>query len=371
LLIDALEKLFGHDFKLNSQPGFMQTASFYQHLMGSSEQPFSYSDCGGVEGLQPAMFWFAGKLKDPSLLYTEKQYLQRNTFNAKSSRLLPAALLWANGVGVKEIKEPVQKTWNGKGGNEVSMMRTSWQPGQGIYVGFKGGTPSVSHGHMDVGSFVMDANGVRWSTDLGMQQYNSLESAGLDIWNMSQHSQRWQVFRYNNFSHSTLTVNNQLQNVSGHARVVKTTADSTRTSTVMDLSALYNKNLQKAMRGIALINKQYVVVRDELETGDSVCTIRWAMCTPATVVSVNGNQARLTNKGRKLTLFVNGLPDVVVRTYPTYPPQPYDAPNPGTTMIGFEVTVPAHTRKMFDVIMVPGEENIAVQRSSLTSLEAW
>ncbi|HEY1200110.1 MAG TPA: heparinase, partial [Niastella sp.] len=153
LFNNVLEKIFGTDFNLNSQPGFMQTASFYQNLIGPSGQPFSYSDCGGIEGLQPAMFWFADKLKDPSLLYIEKKYLQTSKFNVKSNRLLPAAMLWANGVSVKEIKEPAQKTWNGKGGNEVAMMRTSWWGGKEIYVGVKGGSPSVSHGHMDAGSF--------------------------------------------------------------------------------------------------------------------------------------------------------------------------------------------------------------------------
>jgi hypothetical protein len=369
--ISVLEKLFGTDFHLNSQPGFMQTASFYENLVAPSGQPFSYSDCGGIEGLQPAMFWFADKLKDPSLLYIEKNYLQTSKFSVKSNRLLPAAMLWANGVSVKDIKEPVQKTWNGKGGNEVAIMRTDWRNGQGIYIGFKGGSPSESHGHMDAGSFVMDANGVRWSADLGMQQYNSLESAGLDIWKMDQNSQRWEVFRYNNYSHSTLTVNGQLQNVKGHATVVKSSTDPLNMHTVMDLTSVYNKNLQKAMRGIAIVNKQYVIVKDELETGDSVCVIRWAMLTPATVASINGNQARLTNKSQKLTLFVNGLPDVVLKTYRTDPPHSYDALNLGTTMIGFEITVPAHTRIMFDVIMVPGEENVAVQKASLKPLAEW
>jgi hypothetical protein len=371
LFISALEKLFATDFHLNSQPGFMQTASFYENLIGPSGQPFSYSDCGGIEGLQPAMFWFADKLKGPSLLYIEKNYLQTSKFSVKTNRLLPAAMLWANGVSVKDIKEPVQKTWNGKGGNEVAIMRTDWRTGQGIYIGFKGGSPSVSHGHMDAGSFVMDANGVRWSADLGMQQYNSLESAGLDIWNMAQNSQRWEVFRYNNYSHSTLTVNGQLQHVKGNATVVKSTTDPLNMNTLMDLTSIYNKNLQKAMRGIAIINKQYVIVRDEVETGDSVCVIRWAMLTPAAVASINGNQARLTNKGQKLTLFVNGLPDVVLKTYRTDPPHSYDALNPGTTMIGFEITVPAHTQKMFEVIMVPGEENVAVQKADLKPLAEW
>lgn len=369
--IDALEKVFGTDFSLNSKPGFMQTASFYENLIGPSGQPFSYSDCGGIEGLQPAMFWFAGKLKDPSLLFIEKGYLLTSRFNARTNRLLPAAMLWGKGVSVKEISEPVKNSWDGKGGNEITVMRTGWKNKQDIYVGFKGGSPSVSHAHMDAGSFVMDAGGVRWSADFGMQQYNSLESAGLDIWNMNQNSQRWDVFRYSNRSHSTLTVNGHLQNVGGEARIVKTSGDSLQMHAIMDLSSIYSNDLKKAMRGISIINGQYVVIRDELKTGDSSCVIRWAMLTPAEVTSINGNQARLTSKGQHLTLYVNGLPGVTLKTYATDPPHSYDALNLGTRMIGFEITVPPGTEKMFDVILLPGDKNIAVERDSLKPLSGW
>ncbi len=184
-----------------------------------------------------------------------------------------------------------------------------------------------------------------------------------------QNSQRWEVFRYSNFSHSTLTINGQLQNVNGHASILKTSAAPLNSYSVLDLTSVY-KQLQKAQRGVAIVNKQYVVVRDELETGDSTCVIRWAMLTPATVTSINGNQALLTNKGQKLTMYINGLPDAIFKTYSTNPPHSYDAANPGTILIGFEVTVPAHTKKAFDVIMVPGEDKPVVQKD-LKSLAQW
>lgn len=59
---------------------------------------------------------------------------------------------------------------------------------------------------MDAGSFVYEKNGVRWAMDLGMQNYFSLESKGVDLWNQSQEGQRWDVFRLNNMAHNTLTI---------------------------------------------------------------------------------------------------------------------------------------------------------------------
>ena len=42
------------------------------------------------------------------------------------------------------------------------------------FLGVKGGMPKYNHGHMDVGSFVFDADGVRWAEDLGSQNYHSI-----------------------------------------------------------------------------------------------------------------------------------------------------------------------------------------------------
>ena len=68
-------------------------------------------------------------------------------------------------------------------------------------MGFKGGSPGTNHAHMDVGSFVVDMQGVRWAVDLGGQGYHGLESRGVDLWNRGQDSERWTVFRLNNFGH--------------------------------------------------------------------------------------------------------------------------------------------------------------------------
>jgi hypothetical protein len=370
LFISAIENLFQTDFGLSQQPGFLQTASFYENMVSPANNVFNYADCGGIDGLQPAMFWFASKLKDPSVLWNERGSLIHNGTVAKWNRFLPAFLLWANNIDVKDIQPPTNRLWIGKGVNPVAVMRTSWQDPNSIYVGFKGGSPSNSHGHMDAGSFVMDAEGVRWSMDLGMQAYESLESKGIKLWDFAQNGQRWQVFRYVNQAHSTLTVNNQLQDVTGRAEIIASSSDSLFIRAVADLKPVY-KNLKAATRGIAIVNKQYVMVRDEIETGDSACTVRWSMLTPATVAGQDVNQLHLVNKGKKLTLYVNGAPEASLKTWPTDPPNSWDALNPNTTIVGYELTIPPHTKKEITVFLVPGEQQLAVKKSTLKPLSEW
>ena len=372
LMISMLEQLFGSDYGLSKEPGFLKTAAYYEQMVGPSGKPFNYSDCGvNPDGLQPAMLWFADKQKDYTLLWQEKLNLQQGKTMAKFNRLLPAAMIWGKDLDMNKVTAPAATTWVGDGENPVALMRTSWS-NNSIYVGFKGGTASTSHAHMDIGSFAMDAEGVRWSGDLGMQGYESMESKGLKIWDMTQESDRWKVFRYGNFSHSTLTVNNALQNMKGRAPITKHGNDSLFTHAVVDLGQIYKGQLVKAERGIAIVNKQYVTVRDELETGDSTCTIRWAMLTPAKVASINKNQMLLTNGGKKLTLYVNGLPEnAVLQTWTTDPPNSYDELNLGTVLVGFEVIVPAHTKTAFNVFLLPGEGQVSVKKSSLKPLIEW
>lgn len=374
LFISALERLFGTDYGLSQQPGFLKTAAFYENLETPAGYSFNYSDAngGGQDGLQPAMFWFAEKLNDPTVLFSEKSNLLASaSLPVKWNRFLPAIMLWAPHVNVKAIAPPGYKLWNGKGENAVAMMRTAWDDPNAIFVGLKAGSPSTSHGHMDVGSFVMDADGVRWGADPGMQDYESLESKGIKIWSGGQNEDRWRVFRLSNFSHSTLTVNNSLQNVKGNAAIISSSDDSLFLNAVTDMSSLYDKSLTMAKRGVAIVNRQYVLVRDEIETGDTACTIRWAMFTHATVSSIHGNQLQLTTKGKKLTLLVAGLADAQLRTWPTDPPNSWDALNLGTILVGFEITVPAHTKRSFNVLLAPGEGQIVLKKNSLKPLSEW
>jgi hypothetical protein len=187
---------------------------------------------------------------------------------------------------------------------------------------------------------------------------------------MAQNSQRWEVFRYNNFVHNTLTVNDQLQDVGGYAPITSWSDSPAMMNAVTDISSVYEGNLNSAKRGIAIIDKQYVTVRDEIETPGSVKRIRWTLLTSAKVQITGKNTAVLSKNGKKLTLKVQEPAGIVMKTWSTDPPHSYDAPNPGTIMVGFEVTVPANTKTALSVLLLPenAEENIAV---TFGNLENW
>jgi hypothetical protein len=371
MFISAIEKLFGKDFGLNQLPGFMKTAGFMENMTGATGLPFNYSDAGGGGGLHPAMFWLANKVNDPSLLWVERGYLKNRKPEALvRDRLFPAIMLWSGGIAIDKISAPKETMWLGNGKNPVAMMRTSWTDPNAIYVATKGGSVSINHAHMDIGSFVMEADGVRWAMDFGMQDYESLESKGIKLFGRTQDAERWTVFRLTNLVHNTLAIDSQHQLVTGNAPFIASSKNPAFMHTVTDLSEIYKGQIASSKRGIAVVDKKQVLIRDEIETLNKETTIRWTMLTPADVRIINDHQAMLTKDGKTLILDVGKLPNLKMKTWSTDPPKSYDAPNPGTILTGFEVTVPANTKIALNVSLIPGEKGKS-KLKNIPALENW
>lgn len=322
-------------------------------MIAPSGKSFNWSDNGANANLSPAMFWFADKKGDASVLYSEKQFLDIADFSKfKNIRELPAIMLWAKDIKLKDIKVPSEKFWMGQGLNPIAMMRTSWTDKNAIYLGFKSGSPSVNHGHMDVGSFVMEADGVRWASDPGMQNYESLESKGMKIFGRDQQAQRWTVYRMNNNSHNVITIDDQFQQVKGYAKIDKSSDKKDFMFVVSDITAVYEGQMKKVVRGAAVKNEKYVVIRDEVETLGKDTKFKWAMFTPAEV-EIGDNSAVLTANGKKMYLKVKGPANIEIKTWSTAPTTDYDAPNNGTVMIGFECVLPADSKESFEILLIP------------------
>ncbi len=353
LFICAVEKALGTDRGLSRSPGFLQTSDFLKHMIAPSGKNFNWSDNGLGASLSPAMFWLAQKSDKPSVLWSEKTFLKTDNFSKfKSIRELPAIMIWGKNIPLDKITEPKEKFWIGQGSNPVAMMRTSWTDPNAIYLGFKSGSPSVNHGHMDVGSFIMEADGVRWSSDPGMQNYESLESKGMSIFGRTQDAQRWTIYRMNNHSHNVITIDNQHQQVKGYGKIDAYSDAEAFSYVVSDISSIYDGQMKQVVRGVAMKDGKYVVVRDEVETLGKETKLKWAMFTFADV-ELGENSAILNQDNKKLYIQVKSPSNVEMKTWSTVPTNDYDAPNPGTVMVGFECSLPANSKAYFEVLLIP------------------
>ena len=371
LLLAALQGVYGSDFGLAARPGFLKTASYLENMTGPTGAAFNYSDSGAGGGLEPAMFWFAETLHDPGLLFVERARLEHVAPERLArDRLLPAAMVFGRGIDLGASTPPRSLVRVGGGKNPVALMRTSWTDTSAIFVGVKGGSASDNHAHMDAGSFVLDAGGVRWAMDFGAENYNQIEQAGVDLWNRAQSSPRWQVFRYNNLAHNTLTANGALQDVAGRATIRGTSSSPNFLAAVVDLSPVYVSSLASAARGIAIVDGDHVVVRDEVRSLPQATTLRWTLVTPAAVRITGPRSAELTKDGRTLQLTVVEPEVVTMKTWPTVSPHAYESSNAGTTMVGFEFVLPAGAAGASTVLLEP---EVAPHRAStpVAPLDRW
>lgn len=371
LFLSAIEKIFGTDFELSKIQGFVQSPNYIINMIGQREKPFNYGDSGGDLRLNVSLFWFADKLKNPGLVRYELLQLQnkKNYFFHAENRFLPASIIWGAKMALKNVPLPTENMYVGRGETPVCLMRSSWDEEKGIYLGVKGGSPkSNTHNHLDEGSFVMDAMGLRWAMDFGPQSYNTIESKGIDLWDNSQKSQRWTIFRYNNFAHNVITVDKQLFDVSGKVEIVKSSNNPEFMFGVLNTASLYDGRLKTAKRGLAIVDKKYVLIQDEIESSDKPVVIQWRMVTPAKATII-GNHIELEQKGEKMQLEVIANVPVKLKTWSTAPTNDYDAENPNTIIVGYEVQLPAHQKETILVKLLPEKTN--EEKTVLKPIDDW
>src|SRR5690606_38317827 len=198
-----------------------------------------------------------------------------------------------------------------------------------LYAAIKGGSPGSSHAHMDAGSFILEADSVRWALDLGMQGYNSLESRKLKIWDRSQESDRWKVFRIGPESHNILRIDGDAQSVSGKAEIVAFREDGGEAQVELDLSSLYPRT-EYVKRSMKIVAGKAVMIQDEWKfPADESGTISWQMVTAASV-SVKGDRLELTQDGRRLDMLTLNVPGASISVENVNDLiQAYDQPNNG------------------------------------------
>ena len=126
MLIAALESAFGTDNGLSQAPGFMESARFMQYMTAPGGDCFCFSDSPVEAECNMMMFWFAGKAKDLSLLWIERQYLDRPDMPFAEDRLLPSLMVFCSQLDLKHIGKPKKNFWFSRGDTPVFIYRGGW-----------------------------------------------------------------------------------------------------------------------------------------------------------------------------------------------------------------------------------------------------
>ncbi len=355
-MLAALDKIFSSDKGLSKTAGFSRTPEYMLYMVGTTGV-FNYSDNDPDYGRpQIAMWWFARKYGNNSLLYHEAAKLKNGAYFAPVGsgaiyvRLLPMVMPFIADLDFSEIPAPSKKLWAGHGVAPVVLVRTGWEDAANDrFVGIKGGTAQTSHSHMDGGSFVYDALGCRWAMDLGRDDYTTVEANMSGLWSYTQTSNRWTLLKCQNVYHNTLSLDNELHRVSGICTIRQVYDTDKLRGALLNTAPLYGEMVTAATRSVGLEYGKDLVIEDKLTIGAADRTVRWHMVTPATPTQLNDRCWQLEQNGKTLYLTVTSDQNFALKTWTTEPKLAWEGPNPGTVVVGFESQVKAKSKIVYTV----------------------
>jgi oligo-alginate lyase len=347
LLVAALRTATGQDWDIMHSDGLKASAPWVVHMTGPGGTFYNFADGSVRAGLMPALYFFAREMNQPALLRFQRDQARRFSAGGRE-RLAPlAAFWWVDSQAPAGPQLPL--FWSGRGVQPIAAWRSSWEDPDAFYFAMKAGGAAANHAHMDGGSFVLEAAGVRWAEDLGLQSYHSLESRGVQLWSMTQNSPRWRIFRLGPFSHNTLTLDGQLHNAAGMA----TLDEAGEQGAVIDLTPIFLTGQVTRATRRANVSTDRVLLEDIIEGAAPNTEIRWAMATRASI-ALEGDRARLEHQGRQLEARFHGLAPEVIDI--SQPATDLDVANPEMRLLVARAKAGPDGRAEIRVTLGPGSK---------------
>ena len=360
LYVAALDSALGTDFGASDAPGFSSTVDYHMQSTGPTLQFANFGDARPDVYPSPQVFWFARRFHRPAYAEYERPivlnaHLDPNE-QKESSRFAILGLFWSALPPVSGDTAPLPLVESFARVSQAYMRSAFDDPGA-WYIGFKGGDAHASHGHLDLGSFVMDAFGQRWANDLAGDSYGLPGYFG---------RQRWTYYRMRTEGHNTLTIDAQNEDLDANAVLTATGIAGNTMYAVADLGSAYKGKLTSWHRGVSLLDKQRVLVQDEIVPSQAVDVV-WNFHTFASVqISKDGRSATLRQGGVTLDAHILQPAEAHFSTASTQVPRP-QSPNPGLTNIVISLAKQASAQTIAVLFTQFSDESVP----ALKPLSTW
>ena len=356
VFLAALESALGTDFGLSQMTGFADTGLFPIYLTGPLGRTLNYADGGDGAIRAPQMFWLARAFRRP-------EYAR---YEAQAAGPHPLDLLWFDSTdGVAGPELPPDKYFRGA---EVATFRGAWNDRDAVFAGLKAGDNKANHSHLDLGSFVLDALGKRWASDLGADDYNLPGYFG---------GQRWNLYRLRAEGHNTLLINpgnGPDQDPKAWARIERFESKPDRAFAIADLTPAYARDASRVQRGIALLNRRQALVQDEIQTGKP-SDVWWFMHTSADIqIGQDGTRATLSQgnvhlQARLLAPAKATFTVMEAKPLPTSPHPNKQANNDGVRKLAVHLESVTDLRLV--VLLAPLPEGETMPKDETVALKEW
>ena len=353
MYLGSLETACGTDFGLGDLPGVERGGWFPVYLNSPAGGPFNFADAEEDDEptAGPQFLWMARRFREPRFA--------RYRIEHQQGRVAGLDVIWGSGIERKPWQSIERDRYFRE--VEVATMRDGWDKANGWFVGFKAGSNAFSHAHLDVGSFVLEAKGVRWAVDLGPDDYDlpgyfsqlgplryrlQSESDEYDLPGYhDQTRQRWTYYRLRAEGHNTLVLNpgkGPDQHSGGFGKITAFQSRPQGVELTADLTGVYPA-AERVTRSLSFERGRRLDIRD-------VVTLRqpgevwWFVQTRASVApSADGRTLTLAQKGRTIHLRLvepdSGRFELgPARPLPTSPHPPKQAVNKGVTRIAVHLS---------------------------------
>jgi hypothetical protein len=347
----SLQSALGTDFGLGDLPGMAEAGVFRIYGAGPAGQFFNFADAGENSGAEPSLFWLARRYQNPAYAAAA-----RRAAGARPSAL-DLAYFDPQGGAADLQRLPLDRHFRAA---DIVFFRSDWLTKEAFYAGFKAGDNQANHSNLDLGTFILDAQGERWAIELGADDYNLPGYFG---------KQRWNYYRLRTEGQNCLLLEGGNQDPKAAASIVAFQGGAERAFAVADLTAGYAPaGAVRVWRGLAALDQhRRLLVQDEIATQKPVA-VEWGMHTRA-AVEVQGRRAILTQRGRRLRAEILAPPEALFTCAPVTPPPP-QKPAPGVSKL--LVRLPEKTAQTrLAILLSPEPESAAAGPVVLQPLGEW
>ena len=315
IAMESMQRVLGTSFGLDQFTGFKKTGWFPAFVSG----PVSSLNIGDdpiKNGKSRSFFWFAKNNNDTAL--AKMQY----DLCKESNEMNWMDMLYYNPKMVTSNLKNNIPLENHIHGIELMSLRSSWD-NNASFISLHGGYNNANHGHLDAGSFDLQANGEIWAYgNLGRDEYTypgyfskTTLPSYVDTNLTQSDAGRWHFYRLRAEGKNCLVFNPTVrpdQNEMGIATLLNKNIGINESSFTIDLTNCYTRDVSSYTRKI-LLNKSTtaMTVKDEFVSKDT-SIVWWGMHTKADItIRPESNSALLQQNGKKMLVTIKSPSNAV------------------------------------------------------------
>jgi hypothetical protein len=353
--LSSLETTEGTCYNIDNLDGISSTGSFPLNYIGPCGLAYNWGDnLGDSASSSPWQRYLGLKYNQPIDSWSQQQ---------RSAYIDPRDVIWWDSrlstASPASLNVPTSKYYS----DGLIFLRSAWGDSNALYMGMKAGTNGVQHSKEQLGSFVFDALGVRWASELGRDSYGLPHYFYNNPWDQPN---RFQYYRTRTEGNNTLVFNPSLdggQVSTGTATKVNFQSNASTQMAIIDMTQAYSTTdgnpahkgsaatpVTGVQRGMRFVNG-VAQLQDHVQSSSAV-DLNWFMHTTTSVALSSGSTvATLTSGTTHLRMTIQSPPGVTFSTmaavplptspdyaaFQTNPPSNGEAWNKGVTKPRIEI----------------------------------